>query len=127
MNSKYAGDDRRKSKRIRILETFSLAVVVPSKGLMRLPITDLSEQGIGFSIDTELFSEEEFLMKKGDEFELHVYLNQSFGVPLKVRVVRILTKKMERLIGAEFQSTHAKSKETIKHFVKMLNAAIEAT
>ncbi len=127
MTGKKVSEERRRSRRIRILETFSLAVVVPAKGIMRLPIEDLSDVGIGFQIDDEIFSEEEFKIQKGDVYQLQVYLNQSLGVPIQAKVMRVTTKKKNRIIGAEFVDDQSKALEALHHFVKMLDAATEAT
>jgi hypothetical protein len=110
-----------------ILDTFSLFVVVPAKGPMRLKVHDISEDGIGFNLDIE---EEQgnsgFEAKIGDGFEVQLYLNQSLYLPLSVTVRRIVDAEGIRRIGAEFQSKGSKGQAALVSFIQMLDALAEA-
>jgi hypothetical protein len=118
-----SGAERRKSKRMDILDTFSLFVVVPAKGPMRLKVHDISDAGIGFNLDIE---EEQgassFEAKVGDSFEVHLYLNQSLYLPFTVSVRRIVDTEGVRRIGAEFQGQGSKGQTALSSFVHMLDA-----
>ncbi|MFL5812196.1 MAG: PilZ domain-containing protein [Bdellovibrionia bacterium] len=122
-----SGAERRKSKRMDILDTFSLFVVVPAKGPMRLKVHDISDAGIGFNLDIE---EEQgassFEAKVGDSFEVHLYLNQSLYLPFSVSVRRIVDTEGVRRIGAEFQGKGSKGQVALTSFVHMLDALGEA-
>jgi hypothetical protein len=122
-----SGAERRKSKRMDILDTFSLFVVVPAKGPMRLKVHDISDAGIGFNLDIE---EEQgasnFEAKIGDAFEVHLYLNQSLYLPFSVTVRRIVDIEGVRRIGAEFQGKGSKGHAALISFVHMLDALGEA-
>jgi hypothetical protein len=122
------GAERRRSKRMDILSTFSLYVVVPRKGPHRLPVHDLSDRGIGFDFDIE---EEDganfFPVELGRELELHLYLNQSLYIPLKIVTRRLQeTKRGVRLVGAEFPERHLPSHMALLAFLDMLEAVSEA-
>ncbi len=118
--------ERRKSQRRPILETFSLFVVVPKKGDHRLQVHDLSDQGVGFDIDTEGESISDFPLKAGETFELNFYLNQSLYIPLMVKVARIEETGVVRRIGAEFVKKDSKGFQALNAFVKLLDSLLEA-
>jgi hypothetical protein len=118
-----SGAERRKSKRLDILDTFSLFVVVPAKGPMRLKVHDISDAGIGFDLD---IAEEQgsvgFEAKVGNNFDIHLYLNQSLYLPLHVTVRRIVDAEGIRRIGAEFQGKATKGQVALLAFLDMLDA-----
>jgi c-di-GMP-binding flagellar brake protein YcgR len=123
------GAERRRSKRMDILASFSLYVVVPKKGPHRLPVHDLSDGGVGFDLDIE---EEEgdanlFPVQSGSELELHLYLNQSLYIPLRVIIRRLQeAKRGVRRIGAEFPDRQAHGHMALLAFLDMLDAVAEA-
>jgi len=125
--SEKSGAERRKSKRLDILVTFSLFVVVPAKGPMRLKVHDISDAGIGFDLDIE---EEQgapgFEAKVGAQFEIHLYLNQSLYLPLPVTVRRIVDADGIRRAGAEFQGKGSKGHIALLAFLDMLDVLSEA-
>jgi hypothetical protein len=114
--------DRRRAKRIPILASFSLSLVVPKKGMHRLDIYDVSENGIGFILNIE----EEFLSvfptQIGDILEVNFYLNSSLFLPLLVRVVRIDDAQTgERRIGGEFEKRTSESFAAFLAFLAFLD------
>jgi hypothetical protein len=118
--SKPDGSERRRSRRQPILDSFSLFLVVPKKGIHRLPINDVSAEGIGFDLDTEGESPADFPIKVGESLEILLYLNQSLYLPLEVKVVRSIEKNLIRKIGAEFGSRSGKSFKAFQSFLRML-------
>src|SRR5579885_2681962 len=98
--TKADGAERRRSARQPILDSFSLFVVVPKKGIHRLPIHDVSAEGIGFDLDTEGESPSDFPVKVGETLELRLYLNQSLFLALEAKVMRSQEKDLIRRIGA---------------------------
>ena len=124
-----SGAERRKTPRRPVLESFSLFVVVPKKGDHRLPVHDLSDQGVGFDIDMEGESIESFPVKSGETFELKLYLNQTLFIPLQVKVARIVETQGEtgavRRIGAEFAQKNTKAFLGLRAFVTLLDSLLE--
>jgi hypothetical protein len=112
--------ERRKAKRRMILETFSLFVVIPKKGDLRLPLLDLSELGVGFEVDLE---DDDALvnLRTDEQMELHLYLNQSLYLPLKVAVKRLILKGKRRHVGAEFVQQGGTSHNAVVAFLQMLD------
>lgn len=121
---KYQGDERRKTKRRPILDTFSLSVVVSNKGVYRLPIQDLSEGGIGFDLDTDGESEASVPMKEGEKISLKVYLNRSLFIPIEGIVVRVRRKDDVLSAGAEFDKSD-QGYEALRAFLQMLDELID--
>lgn len=110
--------ERRRAERRPILDTFSLFAVVPRKGPYKLRVDDVSSVGIGFFLDIEGESSTEFPVKKGEVFDLNLYLNQSLFLPLNVEVMRVEERDSVRRIGAEF---HDKSTEAYKAYLSFLS------
>jgi hypothetical protein len=115
--------ERRRAQRRSILESFSVFVVVPKKGIHRLPLRDLSPLGIGFDLDVEGESPESFQLKEKAQLELQFFLNQSLYLPLLVEVKRIETdsKTGLRRVGGEFLDTTAPGHRALVAFVEMLD------
>jgi len=110
--------ERRHSKRRPILETFSIFIVIPQKGLYRLAVHDMSEDGMNFNVDIEgepIFS---FQPKVGESIDIRIYLNKSLYIPLSIQVVRITQHPSGRRVGAEF---HHKKSESYKAFHTLLH------
>ena len=122
-----SGAERRKSKRRQILSTFSFFVVVPNKGVHRLPVHDVSENGIGFDIDLDDEDPSAFPLKTGENLALHFYLNQSLFMPVSIRVMRIdeQPKSKVRRIGAEFAEKNSAGVQAMKAFTQMLDRVAE--
>ncbi|MBN22144.1 MAG: hypothetical protein CL678_12765 [Bdellovibrionaceae bacterium] len=114
------GKERRKEKRMELLESFSFFVTVPSKGEMRLKVSDVSMSGVGFDYDV---SEEPTGMthvENNDSFRIHFYLNQSVYLPFDVKVVRVKFVDGIRKIGAQITDSGANEAIAYQSLVRML-------
>ena len=120
------GEEKRRSPRRPVLDTFSVFVVVPRKGMHRLPVHDLSEHGMGFDLDTEGENPQDVPLANGDHLEVHFYLNQSLYLPLNVELIRVTEVKGVRQVGAQFIETDAKGHQAFLAFVNMLDQLAEA-
>jgi hypothetical protein len=118
--------ERRRVQRRPVLDSFSMFVVVPKKGVHRLKVHDISNLGVGFDLDIEGEAFEDFPVKKAEQFELHLYLNQSLYLPLKVEVVRVENAGMVRRIGAEFVDREGNGYKALQAFVQMIDAVVLA-
>lgn len=115
-----AKKEKRREARRPILDTFSFFVVVPKKGIHRLPIHDLSKVGIGFSLDTEGEAFDDFKLNTGELLHIHFYMNQSLSIPLIVKVARVIETETTRKIGAEFVDTTQKGYPALISLIEML-------
>lgn len=113
--------EKRRAKRREILERFSFFVCIPKLGMARHQVRDVSEAGIGFTLETL----GEFKLKTGEECELHFYLNPSLYLPATIRVVRERDSADEQAIGAEFTGPHAGS-EAWTALVKLIDQLSES-
>lgn len=115
--------ERRRSPRRPVLDTFSLYVVVPSKGPGRLRVKDVSDQGIGFDFDLEFEDPRTFSVSPGDSMEILFYLNQSLALPLSIEVARIAQQDPDapRLVGAELRDIQSPAHQAFLAFVKLLD------
>lgn len=123
-SSKGQKQERRKVRRRPILATFSVFCVVPRKGVHRLPIHDVSEQGIAFDLDTEGEDLQDFRVTTGETLDVQFYLNQSLFLPLSVKVIRVEDGPAVRKVGAEL-IPGGKGHEAFLSFVAMLDAVGE--
>lgn len=113
--------ERRKTHRRPIVESFSLFVVLPQKGPYRLPIHDISEEGLGFDADMEGEPRSEFTIEQSERLQLHFYLNQTLHVPLTVRVARLERVRGIRRIGAEVMDRDSAAGKAFTAFVELLD------
>jgi hypothetical protein len=118
--------ERRRSRRRPILDSFSLFLVIPKKGPHRLPIHDVSKEGIGFSLDTEGEAPETFPLEVSETLQLRLYLNQTLYLPLTMTAVRIERVGNVRRAGATFEDRASKSYKAYVSFHQMLDDFVEA-
>lgn len=113
--------EKRKSKRLDILEHFSFFVSIPKFGTTKLHVNDISELGVGFVIDTL----GEFKMKKDEKVDLNFYLNQTLFIPLKIQVMRVIDADSTQDIGAVFLETGSNEHKTFLTLVKFVDELSE--
>jgi hypothetical protein len=118
--------ERRRSKRRPILDTFSLFCVVPKKGVHRLQVHDLSDLGMGFDLDIDGESLEEFKINPKEKLTVQLYLNQSLYLNLEVQVMRIEDSRGVRRVGAEFTDRSNAAYKAFAAFLQMLDLLGEA-
>lgn len=109
--------ERRRSSRKAVLETFQVFLVIPSRGLRRLQIKDVSEHGVSFLADPV----DKF--KAGETIDSFFYVNPSLRIPIKLTVRRV-TEEDEPTIGAELE---AAENPGIKAFMSFLNLLDDLT
>ncbi len=118
-------DERRKTTRRKILESFSVFVSIPKKGGYRLPVHDMSEGGISFDLDTDGEDLDHFPAQSGEKLEVHVYINQSVFVPLQVKMIRVSqpgsSRGQVREIGAEILTEPSKGYPAYCAFLKLVD------
>ena len=119
------GSERRRAVRRPVLETFSLFVVLPKKGHLRLPIHDVSDLGLSFDLDTEGEAPELFPIALGEKFDIHFYLNQRLYLPLAVTVRRVEEKGTVRSVGVELLDKITNEYKAFQSFLHMFDAIIE--
>ena len=118
--------ERRRSRRRPILDSFMFFVVVPKKGMAKLNVADVSDSGVGFDYDVGPESKEDFPVKVGEEFELHLYVNQSLFLPMKVKVARLDEKSSIRRIGAQFTNIDSPEHRGLMAVLQMVDQLVES-
>jgi hypothetical protein len=119
------GVERRRSRRIPLLETFSLFVVVPSKGSHKLPAYDVSREGLSFAYDLEEESPDDSPLNQGEIIDIYFYFNQSLYIPLKVKVVQVKNDLDQRQVGALIQNQASKNYKGYLAFVQLFEGLID--
>ncbi|MBC7397541.1 MAG: hypothetical protein H7333_08865 [Bdellovibrionales bacterium] len=117
-----SGFDRRKAKRREVLDQFSFYICVPKLGYARHKVNDVSELGIGFTIETM----GEFKLAQNEVCELLLYLNQSLYLKLKIEAVRLIETEHTQEVGAIFQDTHTDVFQTLLTLVKLIDQLTES-
>ncbi len=111
-------NERRKSNRREILENFSFYIQIPKLGQARHRVQDVSETGIGFMVES---LGGVFTLAKDEKLELHLYLNQSLFLPLKIQVARQEQKEETQHVGAAFLETESNQYKTLLSLVNFLD------
>lgn len=111
--------ERRQVKRTILSEFVSSMVIVPEKGLLKISLYDVSEDGLSFDLESK-----EGQFKVGEEISLRVYMNQKTYFPVVVTVKHMTTYEDEGVTrhGVEYVKT-ASVNGALQHFVKFLEAA----
>ena len=113
--------ERRKSKRREILEHFSFYLCIPKLGFARHKVNNVSETGIGFTIETL----GEFKLAKDEQCNLQFYLNQSLYLPLKIQVVRQEESGGTQNIGSLLLETQSSEYQTFLSLVRLLDQLVD--
>lgn len=108
--------ERREVRRTILTGFIGAFVVVPNKGLLRVNIYDISENGIAFDLDRSVGQ-----FKKGEEVAMRVYLNQNTYFPFVATVQNV------RLVDGDTTCRHGMNfvkgtvnDEALYHFVKFI-------
>lgn len=111
--------ERRKTPRKDVLETFSVFLVLPRKGLRKLYLKDVSEGGMAFYAEPG----DEFV--DGETIPGFFYINPSLKLPISLRIVHTVKIDGEdgaRLkVGCEFSETNSKGFRAFLAFVNLLD------
>lgn len=73
--------DRREVKRTILTEFVGAFVILPDRGLMKVALYDISENGLAFDLEVDDGS-----FQEGEEIAMRVYLNHSTYFPFTIRV-----------------------------------------
>ncbi len=108
--------DRRLVKRTILTEFVGAFVVVPEKGLLRVALYDISEDGVAFDLEP---TDGQFA--KGDEIAMRVYMNHSTYFPFTIKVSNSRVYQDEGVIrhGANFVKGTVND-VALHHFVKFI-------
>jgi hypothetical protein len=109
--------EKRQSTRRQILEHFSFFVCVPKLGATKLKVSDISEKGIGFQIDTL----GEFKLDEQSQNDLRFYVNQTLYLPLKVNIVRQYEENGIQYLGGTFVDTETTAHQAFVALVQMID------
>ncbi len=118
-----SGSERRKAKRREVLDQFSFYICVPKLGYTRHKVNDVSELGIGFTLDTM----GEFKLAQNEVCSLQFYMNQSLYLPLTIQAVRLMEKdEHTQEVGAIFQDPETAVHQTLLTLVKLIDQLSES-
>jgi hypothetical protein len=108
--------ERRQVKRTILSEFIGAFILVPEKGLQRVSIYDISENGVAFDMDLAGGG-----MREGEEVAMRVYLNQFTYFPFVVSVanVRALHDEGVTRHGCNFQK-ETPNQDALGHLVKFI-------
>jgi hypothetical protein len=84
------GEERRQVRRTILTEFIGAFLVVPEKGLHKVALYDISDNGLGFDLDPEFG-----LLRVGEEVAMRVYLNQHTYFPFVARISNARTVSEE--------------------------------
>lgn len=110
--------ERRQIKRTILTEFVSAMVVVPEKGLLKVAIFDISEQGISFDVELD-----QGCFKIDEEVSMRVYLNQKTYFPISVQIKHVTEENTEGVLrhGSVFLKQPA-TDAALQYFVKFIES-----
>ena len=108
--------ERRTVKRSILTEFIGAHIVVPDRGLQKVAVYDISEDGISFDIELEAGA-----YRLGDEVGVRVYLNQYtyFSFNVKVANIRVISEDGVTRHGGSFVKGSVND-VALHHFVKFI-------
>jgi hypothetical protein len=108
--------ERRQVKRTLLSEFVGAFVLVPRKGLMKVTLYDISENGLAFDIED---GAGHFAL--GEEVAMRVYLNQTTYFPFitKIQNIRVIADENVYRHGVNFVKGTIND-EALHHFVKFI-------
>ena len=108
--------ERRQVKRTILAEFIGAFIVVPKKGLQKVAIYDISENGIAFDLE-----EGEGRLNLGEEIAMRVYLNQQTYFPFVTKIANVREIDNEHVTrhGANFVKDTVND-VALQHFVKFI-------
>ena len=110
--------ERREVKRTILTEFVSAMVILPEKGLLKVAIYDISEEGISFDVD---FEHGQFQMD--EDVSMRVYLNHKTYFPISIKIKHIKDEKDEGVVrhGAVFMKG-ASTDAALQYFVRFIES-----
>lgn len=108
--------ERRQVKRTLLSEFVGAFALVPRKGLMKITLYDISENGLAFDIEDAAGH-----FQLGEEVAMRVYLNQQTYFPFiaKIQNIRIIADENVYRHGVNFVKGTIND-EALHHFVKFI-------
>jgi len=114
-------NERRKAKRYDIIESFSIFASLSAQGEIRFHVHDLSDLGMGLDLDEDVFGAISPAIAKDQELEVHLYLNQSLYLPLKIKVIRMEKKSEKQHLGVEVTEKKGPTYSAYRAFIEMIS------
>lgn len=119
--------ERRQAKRTILAEIVSAMVVLPEKGLLRVGLYDISEEGISFDVN---MSEGHF--KIDEELSIRVYLNHKSYFPMTVKVKHVTHEPIEGVVrhgtvflrGAQIETSSDAALQYLIRFIETAGAQL---
>lgn len=110
------GDERRKVRRTILTEFIGAFLIVPERGLQKVALYDISDNGISFDTDFDAGQ-----LKVGDEVAMRVYMNHQTYFPFVIRVsnARAIDEEGVHRHGASFVKGTVND-VALHHFVKFI-------
>lgn len=111
--------ERRTVKRTILSEVMSAMVVLPEKGLLKVALYDISEEGISFETESQAGQ-----FKVDEEILMRVYFNQKTYFPIQVLIKHVTPDSENGVVrhGTEFQKSNHND-VALQHFVKFVELA----
>lgn len=108
--------ERRNIKRTILSEFISAMVVIPEKGLIRVGIYDISENGVSFDLE-----QDQGAFAVGEQLSMRVYLNHKTYFPITITVKHVTAEPSEGVVrhGTEFPQ-NAQNDAALQYFVKFI-------
>ncbi len=116
MRQEILSQERRQVRRTILSEFIGAMALVPRKGLLRVTLYDISENGMAFDVDSEAGH-----FALGEEVAMRVYLNHEtyFSFIVKVQNVRHVNDEGVYRHGAHFQKGTIND-VALFHFIKFI-------
>lgn len=108
--------ERRQVERTILSDLISGMIVLPEKGLYKVSLYDISEDGLAFTMEKSMGA-----FQVGEEVALRVYLNRKTYFPLYVKIKHATYDSQEEVIrhGVEYMKGNT-TDVALQHFVNFI-------
>lgn len=110
------GEERRQVRRTILTEFVGAFIVVPERGLQKVALYDISDNGLGFDLEAQQGG-----LRVGEEVAMRVYLNHQtyFGFVVRISNERFIDEEGVHRHGVSFVKGTLND-EALHHFVKFI-------
>lgn len=112
--------EKRRSIRRITNELFSMFIVLPKTGSIKIDLRDLSNHGMSFVVDNEILPSLD--LKENQIFDTKLYLSNKSFIPVTIRIVRFFSDGEVQINGCEFVNLPKDSQNAVDKLLDFIDS-----